>query len=102
MVAWRIEVRPLASGRLVGAHYSFVDRLDEAERVRLRMGRSDFFGAGFQLLKPARNRADRWRLPSIADEPPGGALNRRGPFRLPPGLVQHGCLVYPIREREYA
>src|SRR5580692_12965733 len=101
MLPWRIEVCPLASAHLVGAHYSFLDRLDEAERVRLRMGRSDFFGAGFQLLKPARNRADRWRLPSVADEPPGGAPSRRERFQLPPGSDQHGSSVCLIRARGY-
>ena len=63
---------------------------NEAERMRLPMGRRDFFGAGFQLLKPASNRPCQWRLPSIADEPPGGTLSRHGPFQLPPGSVQRG------------
>jgi hypothetical protein len=54
-----------------------------AERMLLRTSRRDFFGAGLQPLKPARNRASQWRLPSKADEPPGGALSRRGPVRPP-------------------
>jgi hypothetical protein len=76
-IAWRVEVRPLTSGHLERARHSFIDWLDEAERMRLRMDRGHFFGAGFRLLKPAGNRAYQWRLPSIADEPRDAAQVRR-------------------------
>jgi hypothetical protein len=65
--------------------------------VRLRMGRRDFFGEGFQLLNPPSNRACQWRLPSIADELPGGALNRHGPSPLLPGSRQLSSWVYRLQ-----
>jgi hypothetical protein len=60
-VPWRVEVRPLASGHLVGAHHLFVHR-SEADRMRLRMGRRDFFCAGFESLQTARYVASQFCL----------------------------------------
>ena len=95
-VSWRVEVRPLACGHLERAHHLFVDR-NEAQRMRLRMGRRDFSGAGLQLLKPARNRSCQWRLPSIANEPPGDALSRHAPFPLLPASRERTLSACRIR-----
>jgi hypothetical protein len=69
------KVRPLTCSYLKRADHSFIDGLDEAENVRLRAGRREFFGAGFELLKPAPNQACQHRIPSRAREPPVAALN---------------------------
>lgn len=54
-IPWRVEVCPLARAHFELAYDLFVHS-DEAEGVRLRMGRRDFFGEGFQgsltLLRP--------------------------------------------------
>ena len=102
-ISRRTEPRPLARGHFERAHHPHI-HIDEANRVRLRPGRRNFFCADFRALKPM------WQVAGVSvyasvlcalRSTKGGqlvcGLNRLVPSLLPPASGERAELVYRPR-----